>query len=146
MQQFAICFAHSAQPPHSRNVAAWCFLCDRHLEADCTRSWSSACSATDHAKLQSFVKDLTTAVTTSHHTVYFSVMLTNVFSNASSLTMDTFYNHSYLTVLLFHTVSVKEHTIRHISKTTHLNDNNFLIRMLYKRLVLTLNKLLITTR
>ena len=51
----------------------------------------------------------------SRHTVILLAMLTKVSSNASSPVMDTCYNHSYLTVLPFHAVSVKEHTTRHLS-------------------------------
>jgi len=58
LQQSAIRFADSTQPRQTRNVAAWCFPRDRHLEADhlfiylfITLSSSNACSAADHAKL-----------------------------------------------------------------------------------------------
>jgi len=34
VHQFAVCITDSAQPRHPRNVAAWCFSHNPHLEAD----------------------------------------------------------------------------------------------------------------
>jgi len=76
--------------------------------------------------------------------------------------MNVFYNHSHLAILPYQTVSVKEHIITYnervlqslspgrpaipdslverthnktlISKTTHLNDDDLVIRMLYEDL------------
>jgi len=64
-------------------------------------------------------------------TVHFLMMLTKLYSDTSWLTTDTFYSHTYLIILSFCTVSEKVTQKRH-NRTTHLNDNDFLTKMLYK--------------
>ena len=97
VQLFAIRSVHPAQPRNPRNVAAWCFLRDRHLKVDVlhTPSWSGACYAADRAKLESFISWCKRLGYCSLHTANLSVMLTKVLSNASSNTMHMFNDHSY---------------------------------------------------
>jgi len=63
--------------------------------------------------LSTDAKDLATAVTTIRHTVNLLISdADETFSSALSPTMDTFYNQCLQTVLLSHTVCVKEHRMR----------------------------------
>jgi len=92
----------------------------------CAPSWSGACSATDRAKLNR------SAATTSCHTVNLSVMPMKVFQTRHHPR----WTCSPVTVpdrsAILYSIRKRTHNKTLIPKTTQLNDDEFLIRMLYK--------------
>jgi len=117
----------------------------------CAPLWSGACSAADHASWNhssADARDLATVVTTRRHTVNLSVMLTKVFQRRhqrqwtpSTITLTWPFRHSIQSPW-------KKYTINKtlISKTIHINDDDFLIRMLYKDLYWTVYQHLFYTQ
>ena len=102
----------------------------------CAPSWSGACSAADRAKLESFISRCKRLGYCSHNQPSYSQLISD--ADDSFFKRIISYDGHILQSLLpdrpAYSVRERTHNKTLISKTTHLNNDDFLIKMLYKDL------------
>jgi len=107
----------------------------------CAPSWSGACSAADQAKLESFISRCKRLGYCSHNQPSYSQLISD--ADDSFFKRIISYDGHVLQSLLSdrpaipYSLRERTHNKTLISKTTHLNDDDFLIRMLYKACINT---------